>query len=290
MLHALIGAAAALAVAAPIAVLLSRRMLARSIELEKRAREAERLAHVGRLAGGLAHEIKNPLSTININLQLLEEDWARVDTPEGRRLRSKIQLLRREVRRLEEILSDFLRFAREPELQRQPCDVNELVGDVLDFIGPEAHSQGIQVRRAFAPDLPLCLLDADLMKQALLNLFVNAQQAMPDGGELMVRTARTRDGVRVDITDTGVGIPEDEIEKIFQVYYSTKKGGTGLGLPTAQRIIENHGGELRVQSEVGKGTNFQILLPQADPAALQASAAPSEAAEPAAASSETERP
>ncbi len=268
MVHALIGAAVALAVAIPAAVFMSRRVLARTLQLEKRARNAERLAHVGQLAGGLAHEIKNPLSTVNINLQLLEEDWANDGTPEGRRLRSKIEVLRREVHRLEEILSDFLRFAKEPELQLTTCDVNELVGEVLDFVGPEAQAQGIQIRRGFSPNLPPCALDVDLMKQALLNLIINAQQAMPGGGELMVRTSSGPDGVQISVTDTGVGIPAEEQERIFQVYYSTKKNGTGLGLPTARRIIEDHRGELRVESEVGKGTHFQILLPQPDAPAL----------------------
>jgi len=266
MVHALIGAAVALAVAVPVAVFMSRRALARTLQLEKRARNAERLAHVGQLAGGLAHEIKNPLSTVNINLQLLEEDWAHDDTPEGRRLRSKIEVLRREVHRLEEILSDFLRFAKEPELQFTICDVNELVGEVLDFVGPEAQAQGVQIRRGFSPDLPQCALDVDLMKQALLNLIINAQQAMPEGGELMVRTALAQDGVQIRVIDTGIGIPPEELDRVFQVYYSTKKSGTGLGLPTARRIIEDHGGELRVESEVGKGTSFQIVLPQADAA------------------------
>ena len=264
VIHAIIGAVVALAVAAPIGLLLAKHAMARGLEMEKRARDAERLAHVGRLAGGLAHEIKNPLSTLNINLQLMAEDWEDDDTSDGRRLCSKIGVLRREAKRLEDILNDFLRFAKETQLQPTLCDVSQLVDEVLDFISPEAQSLHIQVRRSLGDNLPPCSLDADLFKQALLNLLINAEQAMPNGGDLMVHVRRRGRRVQIDVTDTGAGIPKDDLDNVFQVYYSTKKGGTGLGLPTARRIVEDHKGELRVQSEVGKGTNFQVLLPFAD--------------------------
>jgi len=261
VIQAFIGALVTLAVAIPASVIVARRIMARSHEAADRARKAERMAHVGQLAGGLAHEIKNPLSTLSINLQLLDEEWGSVDTPEGRRLRAKIEVLMAEVHRLEEILSDFLRFARGPELTPKDCDPNQVVSEVLDFIGPEAQLNHIQVRQSLAPDVPRCRLDVDLIKQALLNIIINAQQAMPEGGELMVRTSAANGQVAIDITDTGPGIPEDQIEQVFHIYFSTKKGGTGLGLPTAKRIVEDHDGEMLLQSEVGKGTNCQIRLP-----------------------------
>lgn len=247
--------------------------------MEARAQNSERWAHVGRLAGGLAHEIKNPLSTLNINLQLMDEDWGDLQNSQGRQLKSKIDLLRNEVRRLEEILSDFLRFARDTETNPVECDVNGLMDEVVDFISPEAQALNIQVRKGFAADLPRCKADVDLLKQAMLNIIINAEQAMPDGGELMVRTGRAGRHVTIDITDTGVGIPKDRLEDVFQVYFSTKKGGTGLGLPTARRIIEGHNGQVVVQSEVGKGTNFQVWLPIADtpPSAQQAQNPPQHA-------------
>jgi len=261
MFNALLGALVALAVAIPASICLARRAVARTRALETQARNAERWAHIGKLAGGLAHEIKNPLSTLNMNLQLMEEDWGDMESADGRQLRSRIDMLRKEVRRLEEILNDFLRFARGPEIDLVQCDLNTLLDEVVDFIAPEALSQEVHVRKSYADDLPACRLDVDLMKQALLNLIINAEQAMPEGGELMVRTTRNGAHMTVDITDTGVGIPEDKLEEVFQVYVSTKKGGTGLGLPTARRIIEDHGGRISVQSEVGKGTNFQVQLP-----------------------------
>ena len=261
MIQAFIGALVTLAVAIPASVIVARRIMWRSHEAADRARKAERMAHVGQLAGGLAHEIKNPLSTLSINLQLLDEEWGSVDTPEGRRLRAKIEVLMAEVHRLEEILSDFLRFARGPELTPEDCDPNQVVSEVLDFIGPEAQLNHIQVRQSLASDVPRCRLDVDLIKQALLNIIINAQQAMPKGGELMVRTSAADGQVAIDITDTGPGIPEEQLEQVFHIYFSTKKGGTGLGLPTAKRIVEDHDGEMLLQSEVGKGTNFQIRLP-----------------------------
>ena len=261
MIQALIGVLVTLAVIVPVSVLLARRTIKRTREMEARTQNSERWAHVGRLAGGLAHEIKNPLSTLNINLQLMEEDWGDLQNSQGRQLRSKIGVLRKEVRRLEEILSDFLRFARGTEVHPVDCDINDLVAEVVDFISPEAQAHGVQVRKGFTPALPRCRADIDLLKQALLNIIINAQQAMPDGGELMVRTGRTDLYLTIDITDTGVGIPKDRLEDVFQVYFSTKKGGTGLGLPTARRIIEDHNGHVLVQSEVGKGTSFQVRLP-----------------------------
>ena len=232
--------------------------------MSERARGSERLAHIGRLAGGLAHEIKNPLSTVSINLQLIEEEWRGDDSSKGRRLRSKIELLRKEVKRLEDILSDFLRFARGDDIEPTKTDVNQIVDEVVDFIAPEAQSQQIQIRKSYASGLPMCWIDAKLFKQALLNIIINAQQAMPDGGELMVRTSLQGHDVVIDITDTGAGIAPEHRDKVFHVYYSTKKGGTGLGLATVQRIVEDHDGEVRLQSEVGKGTNVSIRMPIAD--------------------------
>ena len=229
--------------------------------MEERALASERLAYVGTLAGGLAHEIKNPLSTVNINLQLMQEDWEDDDSPRGRMLLRKIKLLQREVKRLEEILNDFLKFTRGQDLSTRECNLNQLIDDVLDFVNPEIAAHGISVLRSYCEDLPPCHLDADLIKQALVNVIKNARESMQDGGDLMVRTSRKGPNVRVSITDTGHGIPKEEADNVFRAYYSTKKGGTGLGLPTAKRIIEDHRGVMSVQSEEGKGSSFTMELP-----------------------------
>ena len=242
----------------------ARRAERRAREVEERARRSGRLAYVGQLAGGLAHEIKNPLSTLSLNLQLLEEDLRDGHDPGGRRSGRRLETLQREAERLAAVLDDFLRFARGHDAKLREADLGALLHEVLDFFQPEAAQHGVAVRRHVG-ELPPVWLDEDLFKQSLFNLLLNARQAMPDGGEIMVQAARENGAVCVHVTDTGVGIRPGEIEAIFRPYYSTKRGGTGLGLPSARRIVEEHGAELRVQSEQGKGTRFSIFLPLAGP-------------------------
>lgn len=225
----------------------------------------DRLAELGTLAGGLAHEIKNPLSTIALNLSLLREDWADGETTKEKRALKKIALLEREVQRLETIVNDFLRFAKGKELRLEACDLDRVVQEVVDFIEPEAKRAGVQIRSLFAPNLPKVALDRDAFRQALLNLFVNAREAMPKGGELLLRTSVAGDAkaseVQLEVTDTGQGMAPEVLEHCFDIYYSTKRGGTGLGLPTVRRIVEAHGGEISVQSDAGRGTRFLLRFP-----------------------------
>ena len=228
---------------------------------------ADPWAQVINLAAGLAHEIKNPLSTINLNLQLLEEDWQEAGTPRERRALKRVQTLRGETSRLVALLEDFLRYARAANIEPRPCDLNHLVEDVLDFVAPQATRQGIQLHTVFAPGLPALQADPGLLKQALLNLAINAEEAMPQGGELIVRTSSAPPMLQVDLTDTGVGIPDHQLAKIFNVYFSTREGGSGLGLAITRRIIELHGGTIDVESEFGKGTHFTVRLPVAPQAA-----------------------
>ena len=228
---------------------------------------ADAWAQVVTLAAGLAHEIKNPLSTINLNLQLLQEDWQNPQSPKERRTLKRLDTLHREAQRLATLLDDFLRYARTPDLEPQPCPLNDLLGDLVDFVRPEAERHHIDIRTDLAPGLPRLSADPKLLRQAILNLFINAQQAMPDGGELIVQTAAPDPAhVQIDITDTGVGIPDHNLHKIFDVYFSTKQGGSGLGLSTARRIIHRHGGTITVESEIHKGTHFAITLPLEPPA------------------------
>lgn len=222
---------------------------------------SERLAFVGTLAGGLAHEIKNPLSTFSINLQLLMEDVQGGKGENRKKAYSRIHALQREVHRLEDILNDFLRYAKGQKLELENCNINEVVDEVVDFITPEIKQKKILILKSYDIHLPPCRIDINLVKQAILNIVINAEQAMEQGGELMIRTSCDNKFIQIDITDTGSGIPKDSLDKIFQVYYSTKKSGTGLGLPTAKRIIEEHKGMITVQSEENKGSNFSIKLP-----------------------------
>lgn len=213
------------------------------------------------LAAGLVHEIKNPLNAISINLQLLNEDLQNRDSEKDSKMSRRVRLLQKEVSRLDSILSDFLRFAKRHELHIEACDINEVIDSVLDFIGPEAMQNSIRILKSFDTKLPKCNLDSNIIKQALLNVILNAQQAMPKGGELIVRTYGNDENIFIDITDTGIGIERDKIDKIFQVYYSTKENGTGLGLPTARKIIEESKGTISIRSEDGKGSSFLIKLP-----------------------------
>lgn len=256
-----IGAAIAILVLIPMAFWYIRRAVKKTSDLEKRAMNSERLAFVGTLAGGLAHEIRNPLSTMNINLQLLKEDILSMVGENSKRASHKIQALQREAQRLEEILNDFLRFARGQKLELENEDMNDILDEVVDFVTPKLKQKNILILKSYDAYLPLCRIDKNLIKQAILNVIINAEQAMEHGGELMVRTSGDKKYIQIDITDTGAGIPKDSIDKIFQIYFSTKKTGTGLGLPTTKRIIEEHKGTIAVQSEEGKGTNFSIKLP-----------------------------
>jgi signal transduction histidine kinase len=233
----------------------------RFVLLERRARQAERLAELGTLTGGLAHEIKNPLSTIQLNLQLLEEDL-RADHPGQTRVLNRLATVRNETARLRETLDDFLRFAGRLELDRRPTELNGLLEELVDFFTPQAQVQRVQLRMKKSDEPVVAQVDPKLIKQAVLNLMLNACQAMPGGGELLLAVSRNGlSDALIDVIDTGPGVSPDVAERIFTAYYSTKKGGTGLGLPMSKRIAQEHGGDLSVRSEPGRGSDFTLRLP-----------------------------
>lgn len=277
------GLAVGVGLTIPLVFLFGRRTVRRMEHLYERARAAERLAEIGTLTGGLAHEIKNPLSSVNLNIQLLQEDLQdlaeRVSEPTDNadqigRIRRRFDALARETQRLRDILEDFLQFAGRIRLDRTSVDINQLIRELVDFFEPQAQGMGVRVHAHPTVDLPQVELDEGLFKQALLNLMLNACQAMEHqinkesetaARELIVRSLAVPGGsdmVEVHVTDTGPGIPPEAMDKLFQPYYSTKKGGTGLGLPTSRRIIEEHGGTIRVHSELERGTDFVITLPR----------------------------
>jgi signal transduction histidine kinase len=221
----------------------------------------DQYTEIARLAGGLAHEIKNPLSTIRLNMELLAEDLEDVATPAGRRALKRVETVRRECQRLQSLLDDFLNFAKARRLQLEPTDLNHQIDDVLEFFAPEAKDGGVEVVRYLDPELPRVLIDREAFRQALLNLVINAKQAMPEGGQLVVRTASQGETVAIYLIDTGVGMDQATMSRMFEEFFSTKPGGSGLGLPTTEKIIGAHGGQISVQSEMGRGTQFKILLP-----------------------------
>ncbi len=220
-----------------------------------------RLAEWGALAGGLAHEIKNPLSTMNITLQLLREEWAEGTTPRERKTLQRIDVLLAEIRRLEKIVADFLSLAREHALELVPTDIGRLIADLVDFLRPELSRQGIRTALHLDHGVGSVAVDVNLLRQALLNLLRNSIDAMPDGGDLTIQMRREDGSVRIDVIDTGAGMTRETLDRIFQAFFSTKRHGTGLGLPTTRRIFEEHGGSIEAQSEPGRGTLFTARLP-----------------------------
>ncbi len=224
-------------------------------------RLVDQYTEIARLAGALAHEIKNPLSTIRMNMELLAEDFQGSDSARDRRAMKKVELVQQECRRLQDLLDDFLQFAKAHRLNLQPSDLNGLVRQVLDFYRPKARQAGVELVDYLTGNLPTVLLDREAFHGALLNLVLNAEQAMPQGGQLVVRTYGTPNGVALDLIDTGCGMDEDTRSRVFEAFFSTKRGGSGLGLPTTRRIIEGHGGQITLQSEPGRGTQVTIALP-----------------------------
>jgi signal transduction histidine kinase len=236
--------------------------------------QTAQLVELSAIAGGLAHEIRNSLSTLRVNLQLLDEDWQGGDSrPDGdsidarevsRRSRGRIGTLLKESKRLEGILDDFLQFVNRRELKIQSCELNGLIGELADFYRPQAQVHGIELSIVTRGRPLVCGLDVNLIKQAILNLLINAQQAMGDGGQITIQIGDAGDATaRIDVIDNGPGIPAAEQARIFQAYFSTKKRGTGLGLSMARQIVREHGGRIHVHSDPPHGTCFTILLPRA---------------------------
>jgi signal transduction histidine kinase len=252
-----------------VSALVLRRWILPRMQKDERDSHSTRIAELTRAVGGLAHEIKNPLSTLNLNLQLLAEDWQQTEDEREQRNARRLLTLQKEAQRLSDILNDFLRFAGRIELQREVQDVNDVVSELIEFFRPQASSSDIELREAISPDPLYANVDSDMLKQAMLNLLVNSQQAMANHEEsrtkeLIVRTAMEQNEIVISIIDTGPGIPEDRLPRIFEAYYSTKKGGSGLGLSIARKIVEAHNGEIQVHSQMGNGTCFIIKLPEAE--------------------------
>jgi len=223
---------------------------------------AEKLATVGKMAAQITHEIRNPLSSIGLNADLLAEEIEGGDTAEARRLCSAIA---REVDRLTEITEEYLRFARLPKPQVAPEDAAGLVRDLVAFVQPELEAAGIRVETELE-DAVEAMIDENQIRQALLNLVRNSREAMPGGGVLRLSARRAPDGgAELRVADTGNGMRPEDLARIFDPFYTTKEGGTGLGLSLTQQIVAQHGGTLRCESEPGRGTTFTLHIPGAAP-------------------------
>lgn len=221
---------------------------------EEMLQRKERLASMGQLAAGVAHEIKNPLNAIHLTIDHLKD---RYTSAADRRAMEYIQTIQSEIRRLDKIVNNFLSFLRSEDLQKSPTDMNRLLDEILQLYQRECAAQSIEIQKHFAEPL-IWEVDAERFKTVLANLLLNAIQAMPEGGKLRVETAPRLNQLR--ITDSGAGIPQKELGHIFDLFYTTKPSGSGLGLPTAYKIVKAHGGEIVVESEAGKGTTVVIEL------------------------------
>ena len=228
---------------------------------ERRRRLPAQQSPEAELAGGFIHELKNHLSTLGLNLQLLAEDFQEPKTQPERRALKRIEGLQAECRRLVDLSNDFLRFARLRDLPLEPCSLAKVIEEMVDFFEPTAHAAGIDIRTYLPADLPPVRLNRDMFKQALLNLMLNAEQALAGGGSITVQAGIEPGHVCLSLIDTGHCMPPDVIAKVFEPFFSTKSTGSGLGLATTRKIVEAHQGAIDVQSEVGKGTKFTIRLP-----------------------------
>jgi signal transduction histidine kinase len=225
-------------------------------QTEEQLRRADRLSALGELSAGMAHEIRNPLGSIKGAVEILKDDYS----PDEAKYEF-VQILLKETDRLNIIVQEFLGFARPKQPEFQPADVNETIESVLTLTAQEARRAGVRVEKKLDGSIGKRNLDAGLLKQAFLNIVLNAIQAMPKGGALTVESG-LRDGmVEVKIADTGTGIPEENRKKLFSPFFTTKKNGTGLGLAITYRIIENHRGRIDVASEPGRGTTFTVKIP-----------------------------
>lgn len=232
-----------------------------SLPSTERERLEKQYNEIAVLAGGLAHEIRNPLSTIHMNLELLFEEMEESEDPAAHRMQRKLKTIQDQCENLEEILEGFLQFARAGELHLEEVNLANVVTEFLDEYKPEADEHKIDVRPHLQSDLPVVSLDIRLIKQVLRNLVQNAQQAMPQGGSLELQTSRRGDQIVLEIIDTGCGMTPQALEKMFQVFFSTKPTGSGLGLPTVRKIVEAHHGTIGCESAVNRGSKFTLTFP-----------------------------
>jgi len=240
------------------------RDITESRRTERQTIESERLNALTLLAAGVAHEIGNPLNSLNIHLQLIERQARKLDGPARAELQESIDIARAEISRLDSIVTQFLRAIRPTRPQMHPENINAVVEDAVRFFASEIKDRDVVVEQELRSDLPLLQLDRDQMKQAFYNVIKNSLEAVERRGILRIRTDMDESHVLVSFTDTGGGISAENLSRIFEPYFTTKTTGTGLGLLIVRRIVREHGGELSIESSEGKGLTLTIRLPYID--------------------------
>jgi signal transduction histidine kinase len=225
---------------------------------------SQKLAALGRLTSGVTHEVKNPLNAMRIHLELLRARLAQAGSPVSPEIAENLDVIAHEIQRLDRVVQGFLRFVRPQDLRLAPVDVNTVLSDVARLARPEAARAGVEIVLDLAHGLPSVTADAELLAQASGNLVKNGVQAMSGGGTLVVASRRLAPGgVEIRVSDQGAGIPPENLEKIFRLYFTTKPGGSGIGLAMVYRIVQMHDGRIDVESTVGKGTTVKLTLPAA---------------------------
>ncbi len=233
-------------------------------ELETKLKEVEKSAVVGRLASAIAHEIRNPLNYINLTLDQLRAKFIPEDEKQAETFEKLTSQLKTEVSRINQLVSDFLRYSRPLKLDLQPANVRRVIDNSLNIVEHQAEEQAIKLSVIEHENASIVLADSEVLRSVFNNLFLNAVQAMPHGGSLNVIISPDENNlIKIEVTDTGEGISGENLPKIFEPYFSTKETGTGLGLAIVKRIVDEHHGTIEVASVEGKGTKFEIKLPKA---------------------------
>ena len=230
-------------------------------ELEHQLLHSERLATIGEMSAKVAHEIRNPLSSISLNTELLYDEISNDNGERKSDAENLIQSILNEVDTLTKISDEYLQFARFPKLETRPASINEVLIELTKFFNKEIVQRCISLKENYASDLPQILLDTKQIKQAFLNILKNSFESMPEGGELSITTRLKDENVEVIINDTGSGINRSDIRRVFDPFYSTKVKGTGLGLALTMKTVEGHGGDINCESTIAKGTTMIISFP-----------------------------
>ena len=250
--------------AAPVGHAIILRDITESRRSTEKTIESERFNALTLLAAGVAHEIGNPLNSLHIHLQLMERTVRKLEGTEREELEEAIAICRAEITRLDSIVSQFLQAIRPSKPILHPENVNSLVEEALRFFGPEIADRDIVVEAELRPDLPLIELDRDQMKQAFYNVIKNSFEAMKRRGILRIRTDMDATHVSISFTDTGGGMSAESLSRVFEPYFTTKSTGSGLGLLIVRRIVREHGGEMAIESNEGKGLTLTLRLPYLD--------------------------
>lgn len=243
------------------AIILSYEVTEREM-LREQAATIRRAAALEQLARNMAHELRNPLNSLGLNLELLYDEFENLPEKSREEAAEIISILKKQVRRLSEIAGSYREVAKIPPLNLVESDIKKIVTDLARFLKGEALSKGISINVEGNGNIPNLLIDADYIREAILNLMRNAIEAMPEGGNLTIHLITEENGqVFIQVKDTGIGIEKEHQKKIFDLAYTTKKNGSGLGLPLVKQIIQQHGGSVHLESELSKGTTFTLQLP-----------------------------